>query len=87
LVIALLTFTKTGNDEFVALSNANKKNFDLFITECCDTEKAGINSGFFVPGTGFEPAHPFGHHHLKVACLPISTPGLGAANITDKLKS
>lgn len=29
-----------------------------------------------VPRTGFEPAHPFGHHHLKVACLPISTPGL-----------
>ena len=37
-----------------------------------------VNQGFyilFVPGTGFEPAHPFGHHHLKVACLPISTPG------------
>ena len=30
---------------------------------------------FFVPGTGFEPARPFEHHHLKVACLPISTPG------------
>jgi hypothetical protein len=28
-----------------------------------------------VPRTGFEPARPFGHHHLKVACLPISTPG------------
>jgi site-specific DNA recombinase len=28
-----------------------------------------------VPRTGFEPAHPFGHHHLKVACLPVSTPG------------
>lgn|GEM_PF-2251313 len=28
-----------------------------------------------VPGTGFEPARPFEHHHLKVACLPISTPG------------
>jgi hypothetical protein len=34
-----------------------------------------------VPRTGFEPARPFGHHHLKVACLPISTPGLGGANI------
>jgi hypothetical protein len=30
----------------------------------------------YVPGTGFEPARPFEHHHLKVACLPISTPGL-----------
>jgi hypothetical protein len=30
----------------------------------------------FVPRTGFEPAHPFEYHHLKVACLPISTPGL-----------
>jgi hypothetical protein len=32
--------------------------------------------GLQVPRTGFEPARPFGHHHLKVACLPISTPGL-----------
>ncbi len=30
----------------------------------------------FVPETGFEPARHFQHHHLKVACLPISTPGL-----------
>ncbi len=30
-----------------------------------------------VPETGFEPAHPFEYHHLKVACLPISTPGRG----------
>jgi hypothetical protein len=30
----------------------------------------------YVPRTGFEPARPFEHHHLKVACLPISTPGL-----------
>ncbi len=29
-----------------------------------------------VPTTGFEPAHPFEYHHLKVACLPISTHGL-----------
>lgn len=28
-----------------------------------------------VPETGFEPAHPFEYHHLKVACLPISTSG------------
>lgn len=28
-----------------------------------------------VPKTGFEPAQPFGHYHLKVACLPISPPG------------
>jgi hypothetical protein len=28
-----------------------------------------------VPRTGFEPARRFQHHHLKVACLPISTPG------------
>jgi hypothetical protein len=35
-----------------------------------------------VPGTGFEPARPFEHHHLKVACLPISTPGLNrVANV------
>ena len=30
---------------------------------------------FFVPETGFEPAHPFGRHHLKVVRLPISPPG------------
>tara|TARA_R110002020_G_scaffold466202_1_gene688463 strand:+ start:22978 stop:24618 length:1641 start_codon:yes stop_codon:yes gene_type:complete len=37
-----------------------------------------------VPTTGFEPAHPFEHHPLKVACLPISPRGHGnrAANIT-----
>ena len=29
-----------------------------------------------VPETGFEPAHPFGRHHLKVVRLPISPPGL-----------
>ena len=29
----------------------------------------------FVPKTGFEPAHPFGRHHLKVVRLPISPPG------------
>ena len=34
-----------------------------------------------VPRTGLEPAQPFGHYPLKVACLPISPPGQGAANI------
>ncbi len=37
-----------------------------------------------VPRTGFEPARRFQHHHLKVACLPVSTPGrvkMEAANI------
>ena len=28
-----------------------------------------------VPRTGLEPAQPFGHYPLKVACLPISPPG------------
>lgn len=28
-----------------------------------------------VPGTGFEPAHPFGRRHLKTVRLPISPPG------------
>ena len=28
----------------------------------------------FVRGTGIEPARPYEHYHLKVACLPISTP-------------
>jgi len=30
-----------------------------------------------VPRTGLEPAQPFGHYPLKVACLPISPPGQG----------
>jgi hypothetical protein len=30
----------------------------------------------FVPGTGFEPAHPFECRHLKTVRLPISPPGL-----------
>ena len=34
-----------------------------------------------VPRTGLEPAQPFGHTPLKRACLPISPPGQGAANI------
>lgn len=29
----------------------------------------------FVPETGFEPAHRFRRHHLKVVRLPISPPG------------
>jgi site-specific DNA recombinase len=28
-----------------------------------------------VPGTGFEPAHPFERCHLKAVRLPISPPG------------
>ena len=28
-----------------------------------------------VPGTGFEPAHPFERCHLKTVRLPISPPG------------
>jgi hypothetical protein len=28
-----------------------------------------------VPGTGLEPAQPFGHRLLRPACLPISPPG------------
>ena len=42
-------------------------------------KKADSMEPAFVPGTGFEPARPFEHHHLKVACLPISTPGLGGS--------
>ena len=28
-----------------------------------------------VPGTGVEPAQPYGHYHLKVACIPFHHPG------------
>lgn len=37
--------------------------------------KKNCPTPYSVPRTGFEPARPCGHHHLKVACLPISTPG------------
>jgi len=42
--------------------------------EKSDSEKNRLKSSY-VPETGFEPAHPCEYHHLKVACLPISTPG------------
>src|SRR3989338_1926949 len=34
---------------------------------------------FLVPGTGVEPAHPFGYKVLNLACLPISPPRLVSA--------
>jgi hypothetical protein len=42
---------------------------------------------FFVPRTRFELARRFQHHHLKVACLPVSTPGHfnWVANLSDLL--
>ena len=39
-----------------------------------------------VPGTGFEPAQPFGCCHLKTVRLPISPPGQ-VANVKSKFKS
>ena len=43
----------------------------------------------FVPGTGFEPAHPCERCHLKAVRLPISPPGLftKAANVKEKLRA
>gem|GEM_PF-4802880 len=40
-------------------------------------EKSSEFSELFneVPRTGFEPARPFGNHHLKVACLPAGAKG------------
>ena len=35
---------------------------------------ANFDKKAIVRGTGLEPARPYGHYHLKVACLPISTP-------------
>lgn len=29
---------------------------------------------FMVPGTGIEPAHPYGYKVLNLACLPVSPP-------------
>jgi hypothetical protein len=53
-----------------------------------EKEKEGVfalrslSLSVLVPETGFEPAHRLRHHHLKVACLPISPPGhFGTANI------
>ena len=38
-----------------------------------DSSKNRLKSSY-VPKTGFEPAQPFGHYHLKVARLPVSPP-------------
>ena len=38
-----------------------------------------------MPGTGFEPAQPFGCCHLKTVRLPISPPGRAANIINHKL--
>jgi hypothetical protein len=38
----------------------------------------------FVPGTGFEPAHPFERCHLKTVRLPISPSGQGMANLCNQ---
>lgn len=32
-------------------------------------------SNYSVPGAGIEPARPYGHKILSLACLPISPPG------------
>ena len=33
-----------------------------------------------IPRTRLELAHPYGHYHLKVACLPFHHPGFKHAN-------
>ena len=62
--------------------DANKKDES---EEQCEREEQSENEGNLlfrslsrsvsVPGTGFEPAHPFGRRHLKTVRLPISPPG------------
>jgi hypothetical protein len=39
--------------------------------------KAGSLRAKLVPGEGFEPPRPFGHRHLRPACLPFHHPGMG----------
>ena len=39
-------------------------------------KKPQLSLRVFVPGTGFEPAQPFGCCHLKTVRLPVSPPGL-----------
>ena len=39
-----------------------------------------------VPKAGLEPAQPFGHYPLKVACLPISPLRLRGAYITESVE-
>lgn len=52
-------------------------------------EKSSENSELsnLVPGTGFEPAHPFERRHLKTVRLPISPPGLKYLKFEIHLKS
>ena len=37
--------------------------------------RVSVKAFLFVPGTGFEPAHPCERCHLKAVRLPISPPG------------
>ena len=34
--------------------------------------EAGVPAKQMVPKAGLEPARPYGHYPLKIACLPIS---------------
>lgn len=49
-------------------------------------KKTAIKCGF-VPTTGVEPARPFEHYPLKVACLPIPPRGQVLGLKINKVKS
>lgn len=55
-------------------------NFHVTVPQQPDTmlpnkKPSRLHQEGFVPRTRFELARRFQHHHLKVACLPVSTPG------------
>lgn|GEM_PF-3449504 len=67
VLISFISSGKDTNETLLLVSHLAEK-------EKGDPSKNRLKSSY-VPGTGFEPAHPFGRHHLKVVRLPISPPG------------
>ena len=46
-----------------------------------------LKKKLMVPRRGLEPPRPEEHKHLKLACLPISPPGLSLSAIADQTEA
>ena len=73
---------KTVGSNFFLTDRQLSLNYNQGFAELCAFTPAqsqlsgSLQKSLSVPGTGVEPAHPFGHYHLKVACIPFHHPGL-----------
>lgn len=50
-------------------------------------KKVRPKSNLFVPTTGVEPARPYEHYPLKVACLPIPPRGHTCSKLNGKYRN